>query len=659
LASQAPAHAQNLVALGALIPNSLTDGDAASTVWPVMSRFKTLGSGSLVFASRRRSLWLLVPLLSVLLVGIGTLANPQDAVLTSQPATSQAAATDDAPEPPDEKYGAWVLVPPLVTIVLAIALRQVIPALTIGVLIAAYMMVPCLPPAEAYGGGVVGGFRLAVEKYLLGAFAVIDPKTGGIKHDHLKIIVFTFLIGGMVGVVAANGGTRAAVERIARWASTRARAQLATWFAGLIVFFDDYANAMIVGPSMRPMTDRLGISRAKLAYIVDSTAAPVSSIALIGTWVGAEISYIQRGLTTVENAGPVPAFLDGVTAYGAFLWSLPYRFYAVLAIVMVFLIGLLGRDFGPMRKAERDVPLPKDLSESDAARSHESPVGRAWYAVVPVLVLVFATMGLLVVTGWPAGGLASLESIAKMPRWLSLVVGVLRHADAQNSILYGALAALIIAIAISLATRALTLAKSVDAATDVMARMFPTVVVLVLAWTLSAAMGDLRLGEVAVALLSRHGFNAIWLPFLIFVSSCVVSFATGTSWGTMGILCPATVTISAGLLREMPVDEAMPIFYAAVGAVLAGSVFGDHCSPISDTTVLSSIASECSLEQHVWTQMPYALTVAVVSTLSGEVLCRYFNQPWWVGLMVGTIALLLIVLLVGRRAPRVGTIDST
>jgi len=637
----------------------LTDARGADTVSPIMRRSDQLGPGSPLTPSARRNPRRLIPLLAVIVVSIGAVGFGQD-VVPSQPATTQAAvATQAAPQSPDVFYGAWVLVPPLVTIVLAIVLRQVIPALTIGVLIAAYMMVPCLTATEAYGGGVVGGFRLAVEKYLLGALASIDPKTGGIKYDHLKIIVFTFLIGGMVGVVAANGGTRAAVERIARWASTRARAQLATWFAGLIVFFDDYANAMIVGPAMRPMTDRLRISRAKLAYIVDSTAAPVSSIALIGTWVGAEIQYIQDGLDAVEAAGVVPAFLGDVTAYGAFLWSLPYRFYAILALVMVFLVGLLGRDFGPMRKAEQDVPVPADPEESDTAGAVKPTVGRAWYAIVPVLVLVFGTMGLLVVTGWPAGGLASLEPIAKMPRWLGLAVGVLRHADAQNSILYGALAALIVAMVISLATRALTLAKSVDAATDVMARMFPTVIVLVLAWTLSAAMGDLRLGEVAVALLSEHGFNAIWLPFLIFVSSCVVSFATGTSWGTMGILCPATVTISAGLLAEMPVDEALPIFYAAVGAVLAGSVFGDHCSPISDTTVLSSIASECSHEQHVWTQIPYAVTVAVVSTLSGEVLCRYFDQPWWIGLLVGTIALILIVLLVGRRPPRAETINST
>jgi Na+/H+ antiporter NhaC len=594
---------------------------------------------------RRLGAWLGV----LVVVAVGALAFGQDTGAATQPATSQIAGADEMPKPPDQTYGAWVLIPPLVTIILAIALRQVIPALAVGVLIAAYLMVPCKPPPpDAVGGEVVWGLRLAVEEYLLGALASIDPKTGAIDYDHLKIIIFTLTIGGMVGVVAANGGTRAAVERLAGWASSRERGQLVAWFAGLIVFFDDYANAMIVGPSMRPMTDRLRISRAKLAYIVDSTAAPVSSIALIGTWVGAEISFISEGLTELQSK-VVPEFLEGVTAYGAFMASIPYRFYAILALVMVFIVALLGRDFGPMQQAESEAPPPTEPGGSEAPGPEECPIGRAWYAIVPVLILVFLTMALLMVTGWPAGGLASVETRPEMPRWLALLAHILKDARANDSILYGALGSLVVAVAITLAARALTLAKCVEAATGVMARMLPTIIVLVLAWTLSAAMGDLLLGKVAVNLLSEHGFDAMWLPLLIFVSSCIVSFATGTSWGTMGILCPATVTISAGLLAELPVEEALPIFYAAVGAVLAGSVFGDHCSPISDTTVLSSIASECSLELHVWTQMPYALTVALVSMLCGDVLCRYCSLPWWVGLLTGTVALWLIVLIAGRK----------
>ena len=600
-----------------------------------MARVANPGFGS-VGRPRRGGLVRLFAVLSVLATVVaGALAFGQDPVVSTQPAATQAAETVSPPPTPDVKYGAWVLLPPIVTIVLAIALRQVIPALSVGVLIAAYMMAACAGAADVYGGGAIGGLRRAIEGYLLGALQDID---------HLKILVFTMMIGGMVGIIAANGGTRALVDRVSRWASNRERGQITTWFAGLIVFFDDYANAMIVGPAMRPVTDRLRISRAKLAYIVDSTAAPVASIALIGTWVGAEIGYIGDGL---KSLAAKPGFLTDVTAYDAFLYSIPYRFYAILAIVMVFLIGWLGRDFGPMKRAEREAR--PDADEAAGSGVLASTVGRAWYAVVPVLVLVAVTIALLGVTGWYAVKALQPELIGGGGSSFEILREVISKANSYDSLLYGSFAALLFAGAISLATRSLTLSKVVDSATDTVARMVPTFMVLVLAWSLSGAMKELMLGEVAKNLLNQYGFNAIWLPLLIFVSSCIVSFATGTSWGTMGILCPTTVTIAAHLLADYPTAEALPIFYAAVGAVLSGAVFGDHCSPISDTTVLSSLATSCSLEQHVWTQIPYAVTVAVVSTLCGDVLCRYFNQPWWVGLLTGTAALLAIVLIVGRK----------
>lgn len=598
----------------------------------------------------------------LLIIALFATAWTQENSATPLTTSTVAADAQHAPELPDEKvavepaeyYRVWVLAPPLITIVLAIVLRQVIPALTIGIFIAAYMMLPCLPADEAYGGGVIGGLRLAIERYYLGAFATLDAASGTLNVQHLKNILFTLMIGGMVGIVAANGGTRAAVERIARWASTRARCQISTWFAGMLVFFDDYASAMIVGPSMRPMMDRQRISRAKLAYIVDSTAAPIASLALVATWVGAEISYIQDGLDQVRREFE-PAFMQGITAYGAFLWSIPYRFYAILALVMVFLIGWLGRDFGPMLKAEREAlqgPPPGEATPSPAA----SPkTGRAWYAVVPVLVLVCLTLGLLFATGWPAEGLKSIEVSPEMPYWLGITTGILREADAYNAIMYGAFTALMTALVISLATGALTLGQSVEAATGVMSRMLPTIIVLTLAWAISSAMGDLQLGKVAVNLLRAGNFDPRWLPLLIFISSCVVSFATGTSWGTMGILCPATITIAAHLMADMPVPDALMLFHASVGSVLAGSVFGDHCSPISDTTVLSSLATECSLEKHVWTQMPYSIVVAAVACLSGEVFCREFNQPAWMGLTLGALTLFMIVRFIGRK-PQAATV---
>jgi Na+/H+ antiporter NhaC len=235
---------------------------------------------------------------------------------------------------------------------------------------------------------------------------------------------------------------------------------------------------------------------------------------------------------------------------------------------------------------------------------------------------------------------------------LGAVHAVIGQADAFNPILYAGAAALLSAVVISLATGALTLPQTIDSATEAMSRLVPTLIVLVLAWTLSATMKDLQLAEVAVGLLRSAGFDDPFrlraLPVCIFAAACVVSFATGTSWGTMGILCPATVTIAAGLVPVLSPAEAQHVFYASVGAVLAGAVFGDHCSPISDTTVLSSLATGCTLESHVWTQMPYAVVVAAVSMLCGDVFVRYTDLPPWGGLLLGGVLLLVMVRGFGR-----------
>lgn len=550
------------------------------------------------------------------------------------PAPLPATAVESMPAP-GKYYGAWVLLPAVLTIILAIAFRQVVPALSVGVLVAAAMLE--WHKQQAWSCMLlITPVTASVEHYLIGAVA---------DASHIKVVLFSLVIGGMVGIIAANGGTGAVVERVSRWAASRRKGQVATWLAGLLVFFDDYANAMIVGPSMRPFCDRLRISRAKLAYLVDSTAAPVASIAFIGTWIGAEVGYIQDGLDQLQTA---PDFLAGTSAYSIFLSSIAYRTYPILALFFVLLVALFDRDFGPMQKAERDA-LAGTATSSDAASTAtseqaERPGGRIWLALAPVLVLVVVTLGLLFLTGWLA-----VADATPRPRGFALVQKIISAGDSYNAILYGALASFVLALVLSIAGRAQKLGDAMDAALESMSRMLPTIIVLVLAWTLSATMGDLQLGEVARDLLRGADLNVQWLPLLVFVVACVVSFATGSSWGTMGILCPAVVTIAAGLLEDAPTQDALSLFYASVGAVLAGAVFGDHCSPISDTTVLSSLASGCSLEQHVWTQMPYALTVGAVAVLAGDVLGHGFGQAWWVGLLAGGAALVLLLFVLGRR----------
>jgi len=540
---------------------------------------------------------------------------------------------------PAARYGPWVLAPAVASVILAALLRQVLPALAFGILLAAIMLTPFPPQGTAFGGGLIGALRLAIEHYLTAAVG---------ESSHVKIIIFSLLISGMVGAITANGGTGALVAKVTRWGTTRRRGQVTTWLAGLLLFFDDYANAMIIGPAMRPVCDRLRISRAKLAYIVDSTAAPVASLALIGTWIGYEIGCLQAGLDQLPAR---PGFLTAVGGYQAFIRSLPYRYYPILALVLVLLIGLLGRDFGPMLRAERAAAA----TMNGAAPARPEANGRAWYALVPVLVLVVLTLGLLVLPGLRTIDWQTFAPPTGTPTALGVLQSVVKDADPFNPILYASLAALLVAVGISLVSGRLGLPQTMESVTEAMGRLLPTIVVLVLAWTLSATMKDLQLGEVAVDLLRSAGFDEPWrvrsLPACVFVAACVVSFATGTSWGTIGILSPAVVVIAAGLVQHLPTDEGPQVFYAAVGAVLAGAVFGDHCSPISDTTVLSSLASGCTLETHVWTQMPYALLTAVVALLCGDVLVRYTALDAWTGLLIGTGLLLTVVLAFGRRIP--------
>ena len=598
--------------------------------------------------------------------------DPQAPPEARPPVPEGDAEPADAADTPDKAYGLYVLIPPLVAIVLAVITRQVVPSLVMGILAGAFMIGPYLKGPGAYSDSFAGwrACRVAVETYLIGQKdrpVDIDPATGLDRNktyaagriddgqpagptgalrkvQNLNVMLFTLLIGGMVGVLAANGGTRAMVQSASRWASNPQRGQIMGWVAGLVVFFDDYANAMIVGPTMAPIYDKLKISRQKLAYIVDSTAAPVASLALIGTWIGAEIGFIQSGLNQIGDGAP--EFLSGVSAYQIFLYSIPYRFYAIFALLMVLLIGYSGRDFGAMKRAERRAKL-EGATQAATLQDLAPTAGRWWYAGLPILTLVAVTITILFWTGWQERSVGAYAAMA----WTEKAGELLRNADAYGSILYGAIVALLLAFVITLAVKALTVQKTVEAFMDGMSRMFPAVAILVLAWTLSAVMQDLQLARVAERYLGPEGlqFDPTFLPLAIFIASAIVSFSTGTSWGTMGILCPVAVTVSIGLVGNLPPEQAASLFYASVGSVLAGAVFGDHCSPISDTTVLSALACGCSLESHVWTQIPYALTAAVVAMVCGDLLCSHYEQSWYIGLLAGTAALVIIVYAVGRK----------
>ncbi len=561
------------------------------------------------------------------------------------------------------------IAPALVAILLAILTRQVLVALAAGILVAAAMM-----QGMAGQYNPIGWVTYGVDHYLFGVLAPMNDAGTAVDLGHLEILVFTLFIGAMVGTIEANGGTRAMVARVTRRVRTRSKGQLGCFFAGLVVFFDDYANAMIVGPSMRPIFDRLRLSREKLAYIVDSTAAPVASI-FVGTWLAYEITQLDSGFDAMGDGRP--AFLAGIDGTMAFWASIPYRTYALLALVMVFLVAITGRDFGSMRKAEAKALAARNQQDTTSA-TELTPTGEGWWlGAVPVATLVFMVFGLLAWTGWQ--NCVEKNIALSWGGWSNITGSLGKIIGAANSypaLVYGSLTAAIVAIVVSVTWSPLKLSETMDATVSGMARMFTACIILVLAWGLSQGGKELNLGGAACALLEQEAegafFSVTLLPLAVFLTAGFISFATGTSYGTMAILCPVVIPISGTLLSPLPPDQALPLFYAAVGAVLTGAVFGDHCSPISDTTVLSSIASECDLSKHVWTQMPYAATVAIAGLLStdglGYVLRRWApafyencrSLSWAYGLVLGSLLLLLILLIFGRRpkAPPIEPIGS-
>lgn len=525
-------------------------------------------------------------------------------------------------EPP--QYGWWSVVPPLTAIVLAIVTRRVVASLLLGILAGAWVLAD---------GHPLEALRATLLDYLWNAFA---------DADHFSVFAFTLLMGSMVGVVQRSGGMHALVRQLSRLANTRRRGQLMTWLLGMLIFFDDYANSLLLGTTMQPMGDRLKISREKLAYLVDSTAAPVAGLALISTWVAGEVGYIETGFRQLGPAG------EGFDAFVVFVETIPYRFYALWALVFVALVGWLDRDFGPMLAAERaasqgPVEQAERQHEADSAvLQPQHSTGRHWaLAVVPIAVVVLVVLGMLVISGF-----------ASQPSDEASVWQIIGAGNSFMALVYGALAGWLCAVWMARYSGACNVAE-IRAATGVGAQlMTPALAVLWLAWTLSSTTDEQHLGTARfLAGLVGDDLSTAWLPTLGFLLAGVVAFSTGTSWGTMGILMPLVVQFSFRLLSAEGVDVTPqnPLLLATIGGVLAGAIFGDHCSPISDTTVLSSRASGCDHIAHVRTQMPYAVLVGVVAVVCGTLPVGW-GFPVWPLHVVALIVLIGSLLLLGRRA---------
>ncbi|MBR4147594.1 MAG: hypothetical protein IKU00_06890 [Bacteroidales bacterium] len=521
----------------------------------------------------------------------------------------------------------WMsILPPLVAIIMALLLKEVISSLFLGILTGTIIMsiYGGCGPLEAVGGGLLR----VVDTYVVGSLY---------DADHVKIIVFTLMIGGMVKIVTVNGG----MKGIVNWLSKRARGprsgQLMTFVMDLCVFFDDYSNTLVVGNTMRPLADKLRISREKLSYIVDSTSAPVVAMAFITTWIGAELSYIQDG---INNLG-----LE-MSSYSVFFHSLAYSFYPFLTLAFVLMIILSGRDFGPMLKAERRARTMHAVVEETSDEEHG---GRAVDAIIPLLVLIFGTVAGLIATGYDSAvwGDASMGFFAK----LSATIGA---ADSYTALLWSSLCSLLTAIIVTLLRRKVKFGKIMEASVEGFKSMFNAVVILTMAWAIALVTKDMHTAEFVSQLLVRWSLSPALVPVITFVLAALIGFSTGTSWGTMAILYPLILPASWLLCQDqgMTMDATLPIFYNVVASVLAGAVMGDHCSPISDTTIMSSLASQCDHLKHVSTQMPYALTVGTVALLAG-VLPAAFGLPSWLAFLIAVAVLWCVVRFVGKKVKQI------
>ncbi|MCZ4409204.1 hypothetical protein O3Q51_10305 [Cryomorphaceae bacterium 1068] len=532
----------------------------------------------------------------------------------------------------------WLsVVPPLLVIALALAFKEVVSSLIAGIFTGAIIVANYSLDSE----GLFTGLLSAIDTYMVEAM---------VDSGHVSVILFSTLIGGIVAVISKNGGMQAVVDRISRKANSPKSGQLATWFLGIGIFFDDYANTLVVGNTMRPLTDRLKISREKLSYIVDSTAAPIAAIALITTWIGAELGYIQSALDQINSGSTIIE----ASPYIIFLGSLKYSFYPVFALVFMLILILRNRDFGPMYKAEKKAREAgfHSQTESDTAVDLEEFAPQKgielnmWNAIIPILVVILGTVAGLVYTGIDADPAAWRSVDVPFGRKLSTIIG---NSDSYKALLWSSTFGLIVAVLLSTARKTLTFGDSILASIEGFKTMVPAIVILILAWSLAALTDQMHTADYLAGL--AEGRLAVWaLPAVTFLLSALVAFSTGSSWGTMAIIYPIMLPLAWAISLEsgMEAASAMEIFLNTTSCVLAGAVLGDHCSPISDTTILSSLATRCDHLQHVKTQMPYALTVGLVAVLF-TTLSALVSIPWLLNYIIGMGLLYLVVSLLGKK----------
>ena len=488
----------------------------------------------------------------------------------------------------------WALVPALVAIILALITKEVYSSLFIGIVIGALFFTGFNPVAafeQVVNGGLI---KVLSDSYNVG------------------ILVFLVVLGAMVALLNKSGGSKAFGEWAAKNIKSKAGALLATWFFGVLIFVDDYFNCLTVGSVMRPVTDKYKISRAKLAYIIDATAAPVCIIAPISSWAAA-----------------VSGFVEGEDGLALFIKAIPYNYYAIITMVFIVATSLLGINFGKMKKCEDaaengDLFYGQQVVNRETSYHEEKILGPG--KVIDLVVPIIALVALCVVGLIYSGGFYTADSEA-----FGKFIIAFSNADASVGLAMGSILALIFTILYYLIKKVLSFTDTMSSLVEGFKNMVPAILILTFAWTLKAMIDSLEATTFIDAIVRNNvsSFGVV-LPAIIFLLGAGISFATGTSWGTFGILIPIVVYILKAIDPQLMI--------IGISAAMAGSVFGDHCSPISDTTIMSSAGAQCEHLLHVSTQLPYAVFVAVISFVC-YVLAGIVRNPI-IPLVVGVVVLL-------------------
>ena len=502
------------------------------------------------------------------------------------------------------KESAWSLLPPLIAITLALVTKEVYSSLFIGIVSGALLY-----SGFSFEGTVNHTFKDGVISVLSDSYNV-------------GILVFLVILGTMVQLMNRAGGSAAFGEWAGKHIKTRVGAQLATIVLGVLIFIDDYFNCLTVGSVMRPVTDKHQVSRAKLAYLIDATAAPICIIAPISSWAAA-----------------VSGFVKGENGLKLFISSIPYNYYAILTVIMMISLTVMKADFGPMGRHEKnalkgDIYTTPDRPYENTATEAVNTRGKVIDLIIPIFsLIVCCVIGMIYTGGFFDGGISFIDAFA--------------NSDASVGLVYGSFFAIVLTVILYLVRNILSFKECMDCLSDGFKAMVPAILILTFAWSLKAMTDSLGAKEFVAGLISSDSASDLmnFLPVIIFLIACFLSFATGTSWGTFGILIPIVVDAFNGKDRGLMI--------IAISACMAGAVCGDHCSPISDTTIMASAGAQCNHVNHVSTQLPYAIVAAAASALT--FLIAGFVRNAVISLLAGIVIMVVFIVIIkaltNRKSP--------